>query len=561
LNRRRARRSIVVIAVALVALACARDRDTAAADPASYTRETLVPGIPFHGIHGITAGPDGMLYVGSVVGQATYRVDPSTGAIDTAIPAPEGCADDLEFGPDGRLYWTQLFGRSVVGSAVLGADGAPQPGAPIQVLAADRTGINSIAWKQDGRLFATEVFDGDALYEIDPRGAKEARLVLSGIGGLNGFDFGPDGKLYGPLWFRKEVARVDVDSGALTVVATGFETPAAANFDSQGRLHVLDTARGEVVQVDTATGERTVVATLVPGLDNLAFDAQDRLFVTNMANNGIYEVDTEGGTSRTVVEGRVAVPAGLDLVEEADGREVLHVADTFAYRTVDLASGQIATVKRVYEEGLINPLNLAVGETRVLITFFFRGEAQLLERASGRVLETLELAAPGAVLALPGDRFLVTDLQAGALVEMPVQGEERRTVAQGLGLPAGLDSAGADRVYVSDAASGRLLEVELASGAVEEIALGLAQPEGIATTPAGNVVVAEVGARALSRIDPETGERTVIAQDLPIGLPVPAGLPPTYIPTGVAVSKNGTIYLSSDVDSAIYRFTPGAAAP
>jgi sugar lactone lactonase YvrE len=127
-------------------------------DPASYTLETLVEGMPFHGIHGLTSGPDGKLYVGSVVGQATYRVDPESGRIETAVESPDGCADDLEFGPDGRLYWTQLCGRRVV---------AAVPGEAIQVLAEGRTGINSIAWKQDGRLFATDVCDGDALSEID----------------------------------------------------------------------------------------------------------------------------------------------------------------------------------------------------------------------------------------------------------------------------------------------------------------------------------------------------------------------------------------------------------
>ena len=516
-------------------------------DPASYTLETLVVGMPFHGIHGLTSGPDGKLYVGSVVGQATYRVDPESGQIETAVPSPDGCADDMEFGPDGRLYWTQLFGRRVV---------AAVPGGTIQVLAEGRTGINSLAWKQDGRLFATEVFDGDALYEIDPKGEKEARQILAGIGGLNGFDFGPDGKLYGPLWFKKVVARVDVDSGQLDTVSTGFDTPAAANFDSKGNLFVLDTARGEVVRVDTTNGDRAVVATLQPGLDNLAFDPQDRLFVTNMANNGIYQVDTTSGEIRTVVEGRLAVPAGLDLVEEADGREVLHVADTFAYRTVDLASGEVATLARVYQEGLINPLNVAVGDTRTLVTFFLRGEGQLLERGTSHVVAKLELSNPGAALALDGDRFLVADMANGALIELAAAGGEHRTVATGLGVPAGLASARTDRVYVSDAAGGRLLEVALPSGETREIATGLVQPEGVGITPGGNVVVAEVGARVVSRIDPQSGKRTVITDQVAMGLPVPAGLPPTFIPTGLAVSRTGAIYVSSDVDSAIYRLVP-----
>src|SRR5262245_5830235 len=76
----------------------------APADPTSYTLETLVPGIPFHGIHGLTFDSEGHLFVGSVVGQSTYRVDPESGEISLAVGPPDGCADDMEFGPDGRRY-------------------------------------------------------------------------------------------------------------------------------------------------------------------------------------------------------------------------------------------------------------------------------------------------------------------------------------------------------------------------------------------------------------------------------------------------------------------------
>ncbi|HBT06597.1 MAG TPA: hypothetical protein DEB22_09265, partial [Alcanivorax sp.] len=63
------------------------------------------------------------------------------------------------------------------------------------------------------RLFATQVFMGDALYEIDRSGEQPPRKIIEGMGGLNGFEFGPDGHLYGPLWFKGEVVRVNVESG------------------------------------------------------------------------------------------------------------------------------------------------------------------------------------------------------------------------------------------------------------------------------------------------------------------------------------------------------------
>jgi hypothetical protein len=48
----------------------------------------------------------------------------------------------------------------------------------------------------------------------------------------------------------------------------------------------------------------------------------------------------------------------------------------------------------------------------------------------------------------------------------------------------------------------------------------------------------------------------VIASNLDIGLaPYPGG-PPALVPTGVAVSSSGTVYVSSDLRNALYKLTP-----
>src|SRR4029077_7717230 len=116
----------------------------------------------------------------------------------------------------------------------------PQGRRPDQEARLRLPGINSLAYRKDGRLYATIVFLGDTLYEIDVEGVKPPRMIMEKMGGLNGFEFGPDDMLYGPLWFKGQVAKVDVDKPELTVVADGFKTPAAVNFDSKGNLWVVD---------------------------------------------------------------------------------------------------------------------------------------------------------------------------------------------------------------------------------------------------------------------------------------------------------------------------------
>jgi sugar lactone lactonase YvrE len=514
---------------------------------AEYKRELVVTGSNFHGVHGITAGDDGTLYVGSVVGAATYSVDPVSGAVSTFIDSPQGMADDLEFGPDGSLAYT---------SFLAGIIHARRPDGTIDVLAQGLSGINSTAWTEDGRLFATQVFLGDALYEIDPTGETPARKIMEGMGGLNGFDFGPDGMLYGPLWFKGQVAKVNVDTAELTVVADGFKIPAAANFDSKGNLYVVDTALGQVVRVDIETGDKTMVAEVPNAIDNLAFDANDTLYITNMADNGVYRIDTETGEATTLTEGELAAPGGLDVWTE-DGKDMVYVADLFAYRGVDADSGAVTDFLRMQADPLEYPFNVRVNEKGVILSSWFTGTVQKVDRVTGASISIWHnFAAPHDALELPDGRLVVAELGAGQLTlaggEAP---EDRSAIATGLAGPLGLAWAGDNEVYVTELA-GILSRISLETGEKTVIAQGLALPEGIDLDANGMIVLAEAAAQRVVMIDPKTGEKTVIASNLPIGLPGIEGIPPSNIPTGVAVGKDGVIYVSSDLENALYRLVP-----
>jgi glucose/arabinose dehydrogenase len=73
----------------------------------------------------------------------------------------------------------------------------------------------------------------------------------------------------------------------------------------------------------------------------------------------------------------------------------------------------------------------------------------------------------------------------------------------------------------------------------------------VAVRADGALLVLEMGARRVVSVDPATGATTVVAADLPLGLvtqPVP-------LAGGIAVGPSGAIYVSSDVENAIYRIT------
>ncbi len=518
----------------------------AIADTYDVTR--LVPGSAFHGVHGLGIDKSGRLFAGSVAGAALYEVDRSNGTAKIVVPTPEGMADDIAFAPDGTMAWTAFISGDLY---------ARKGDGPIRKLASGLPGINSLAFRKDGRLYATQVFLGDALYEIDIAGTKPPRKIMEKMGGLNGFEFGPDDKLYGPLWFKGQIASVDVDKGELSVVADGFKTPAAVNFDSKGNLWVVDAATGQLTRVDPKTGAKKMIAQLKPSLDNLAIDDKDRIFVSNMADNGIQEIDPDTGTAKQIIIGKLALPGGIGVVSD-DGKDTVYVADVFAYRTVDGATGDVSEVSRMHADGvtLEYPMSATARGDHVVLSSWFTGTVQVIDRKSGKTLEMMhDFKAPHDAVRLGDGSLLVNELGTKSLIRVSDHGKARKTIAGDLAGPVGLVEGPGGTVYLTEAFGGQLLKVDLASGAKTVIAKDLKMPEGLALTPAGKLVVAEVGAKRLIEVDPQTGAVGEIAGNLPIGLPASPGVLPTDIPTGVAVGASGTIYLSSDIENAIYKIT------
>lgn len=534
----------------------------------SFVTQILVPGSHFHGVHGLAFNKDDQLFVGSVVGQTIYRVNIDSGDVDIFVDAPAGMADDIAFAPDGTMAWTAFLTGTIY---------VQRPGQrEARVIATGLPGINSLAFRiekdKEPRLFASQVFLGDALWEIDLKDLKnvdrpdfkpinyadgQRKPVMSDIGGLNGFDFGPEGQLYGPLWFRGQVVRIDVDKATMTVVADGFRIPAAVNFDrNKDNLFVVDTALGQIVQVDRLNGDKTLVATLKPGLDNLAIDSRNRIFVTSMVDNGLYLVDPTTFSYRTIVEGRLAIPGDLAVYNDGD-KETLHVADLFSYRTVDGTTGTVDTWLRMQGDPLEYPLGISVNDRNVILTSWFTNSVQRVDRKTGKSVEILhEFKAPmDAIETAKGELFVLE--AGGTLVKVTgAQGKDRTVVAKDLAAPTAMAEGPDNIVYVTETGTGTIVRIDLGNGSRTVVADNLKGPEGIALGPDGRLYVAEVGTEMVLAIDPRDGSKTEVARNLRMGLRPTQGLPPAYVVTGVAVGRSGAVYVSSDKRNAIYKLTP-----
>jgi sugar lactone lactonase YvrE len=495
----------------------------------------------FKGIHGLAVLDDRRLLAGTVVGNAIWEVDRATGAAKVYIGGPEGQADDIAIGPRGELAWTSYIQGMV--------RYREKEGAPIRVLARDLTGINSLAFDmKTGQLYASQVFLGDAMWEIDVSAARPPRLIAKDLGGFNGFEVGPDGQLYGPLWFKGAVARMNPANGAVTVLNSEFQVPAAANLDGKGALWVVDTRAGDLSRVDLATGRKTTVRKLSTALDNLAIAPDGMIYVSNMADNAVQAFHPATGALRTLLSGKLAVPAGLKV--EGD---TAWVADIFSFRQVDLKTGAVRDIHRMQASDLEYPFAVGLGPDRILLASWFNGSVQVLGRSDMKTVAVLHgLKAPMDAQFLPDGSIAIAEIASGEITVASGPGyAARRTLAKGLAGPVQLALGPDGALYVSEAA-GAIRRVDLKTGAVTLAAEGLVLPEGLAFTPWGSLVVAEAGARRLTELDLAKGARSVIADNLPIGLAASPGTPPPYVATGVAVRSDGSVCYTADLDNGLY---------
>ncbi|MDP2065916.1 MAG: hypothetical protein Q8K38_08115 [Burkholderiaceae bacterium] len=504
--------------------------------------EVLVAPSSFSGVHGLAVDTHGRLLAGSVVGNTLWEVNRNTGAAKVLIAGPEGQADDIAIGPRGEMAWTNYL----MGMLRYRENDA----APMRILARDLPGLNSLDFdRQSGKLYASQVFLGDALWEIDVAGKAPPRLIKKDMGGFNGFEVGPDGMLYGPLWFKGQVVKINPANGDLTVIASGFKVPAAANLDGKGHLYVVDTATGELVRVALPSGAKTVVKQLKTALDNLAIAPDGTVYVSNMADNSIEAFNPATGEVRVLTSGKLAVSAGLKI----DG-DTLYVADVFGFREVNAQSGAVKDILRMQASDMEYPFAVGVSASHFALTSWFTGSVQLVDRASRKTTAWLHgLKAPMDAIPMADGSIVYAEIATGSITR--ASGDKfatRKVVADGLAGPVQMVLGQDGALYVTEAA-GKLTRVDLATGAKRTVADGLALPEGLAQTPWGSFIVAESAAQRLVEINPADGSRRTVADALPIGMAGGPGMPPPYVVTGVAVGPDGTVYLTADRNNALYR--------
>ena len=570
--------ALIVLSLSLLTFSCSTDSDLENLTTADVklnnsvksVLKVIAKGAYLNGANGIDIGPDGNLYVGSVIGLQIVVMDKQNGKIikrmgqDVGVKGP----DDLVFGPDGSLYWTNIL---------LGTVGRMKPdGSTSEQFVAP--GVNPITFSPDGRLFVGLDFLGDGLYELDPDLVDPPRPIIVAteanpypLGFFNAFDFGPDGYLYGPLFAAGMVIKVNVDpnnpvstdpfgDGVAQVLATGLKNPASAKFDPQGKLTVIDQT-GEVFKIDIQTLERTLFATYEPGLDNMVFDDDGTLYISNNDRGWVGEV-LPSRQLRIISDGGLIAPQGLAVLPGSHNQDALFVADQYNLRQFNGLTGK---EEKLFKASLlpgpgelISVQNVSTDGDNLIVSSWFSGELQVFNPKTSQVLEQYTMAVPIDQVRFKDD-IAVSDLGLGGVVwasdhSMILPIDNTYVFA-----PGGLATDG-ETIWMADWGSGIIWEIGFdgkTPKAPEVLATGLSFPEGIAYENEGSLVVVETGTSRLMRINLSTKEVTTVVEGLELNGSVLDGYPPTWGFTGVAVGQSGDIYVSgaSAEPNVIYRIS------
>ncbi len=500
-------------------------------------KSIIARGGPIHMANGIFFDAQDRLYIARFFGGEIPVMDRENGLVlkrlrgETGVDGP----DDVTVAADGSIYWTDL---------VTGEVGRLSPNGTTSKQFVAR-GVNPITFSDDGRLFVALAIFGDAFYEVDPNLQDPPRLIAENMGGLNAFDFGPDGKLYGPLVALGQIARIDIETGATETIVDGLSFNTAVKFNSQGQLYSNNNPGvGEILKVDIANGSTQKIAELPFGTDNLAFDSQDRLFVSNNYEGAIYEIETSGAV-RTVRAGGLVFPAGIAVMDDGNGGESVFVANSNHVSRFDGHSGEKVGVDR------ISTTTVAASGDHIVSTNSLPGLVQTWDPATGAVTETLTgFAVPINAIPFGGD-IAVAQLGGSNVV----LASDHSALATGFAVPAGLAEKDGD-LWVGDwatgtvwkiAASGQLLASPIA------VVTGLSFPEGLAVDLDGSLLIVETGTQRLLRLDAQTGQLSTVAEKLAVGAPTIKGFTPHGMFNGVAVGPSGSIYVTGDIDNVVYR--------
>jgi len=426
---------------------------------------------------------------------------------------------------------------------------------------------NGIAFDNNGLLYMSTDPVGNGLWQLDPNGVNAPINVMDLSSPMNGFDFGADNKIYGPLNFEALLVKVDPVAKTQTTISSDWLDVEGVRWDAGfNHLYVIDTGTASVYRVNATTGVKTTMVTVAEPvyLDNFR-PYKDTLVISESVHNSLimYNI-TSGVTSHITPNTPFCLPAGISF-----NCDTLYIADYIAMKSYDVSTGTLTTFARGGPQpdptldvsfGLYS---VVASDSYTIWSCPFDGRVQIRNRATNAVITQVPSFGFPYGVAISGDEetIIVADYGFGITVWTGTNFATgtNYTFSSHSGFTGMTLSATHGFVYVADYDNGQILSFNYHTGALSVIASGLLAPEGIALTNPfhgadHHIIVAEVGREQVVSVNIHSGHSQVIGENIPMGLVAPGPFPAPNLLSGVDIHPyTGDVYVTADLVGSLYK--------
>lgn len=517
----------------------------------NYREVTLVESTPLRGCNGLVFGHDGALYVGQTSINTISRIELSDAgphSVETFVGPHHGVItpDDITVDSEGNFYATSAISGDVYKINSLGMK---------KVIGRGFGGPNGICYDEEtGRLFMSECFWGNQVWELDPEGVESPRLVTAALAVPEGFDIRGN-KLVIPDLGTHKIVEVDMDTGEITdLVNSGLITPVALTIGPNGFIYVVELATGIVKKVSPDGLSIEILSILLPGLDNLAFGPDGNLYVSSYHDCTIWKINPETGENSRLF------PLGINSAASiAVKGDKIYFCDSIMIRMID----EEGILHKTWANAWLSPSGYPppITMTNGLGDFLFTGDFidSIVVTVDPNTPEVwFPIAYPvsspaGMELDEENLMLYIAEYGEGQVIEINLATYDRRVVADYLSGPVDVEVKDGT-LYVAEALAGRITKVDIESGVKEIFINGYTgTPKGLAWDHEGNLLILDTAMRKLIKVDMENLKIDVVASNLPVGHSMYYHHPLIWdVSAAITVDEDGDIFMAG-IDGSIFK--------